>query len=185
MSRYKTQLTGGTGDVNPQWYRGKVTTTTADVAITAGFISPIAKGIFAKKGMATVMEILRVVFTIPAYPPVAAVLETSEGRFCCLTTRDHGIDVVFADEPDIIAHYRDGSIGAFTAGGTYQMFDPVTICMDLTDGAGHGILVGSDYIYFQGDTVAFGVTTTWRFAILYRFKNVTLTEYIGIVQSQQ
>jgi hypothetical protein len=63
---------------------------------------------------------------------------------------------------------------------------------DLTDGAGHGILVATDNIWLTGQlivaapggisVIASGVVFC---DIFYRFKKVTLQEYIGIVQSQQ
>lgn len=69
---------------------------------------------------------------------------------------------------------------------------------DLTDESGHGVLVASDnlYLFVMGnesegvfgngttvDPLLQGVDCTCE--VLYRFKDVSLTEYIGIVQSQQ
>lgn len=64
---------------------------------------------------------------------------------------------------------------------------------DLTDGAGHGILIATDNIFLvvQGLLTSYGAATTGAiqaFAqadLIYRFKEVALAEYIGIVQSQQ
>lgn len=58
---------------------------------------------------------------------------------------------------------------------------------DLTDGAGHGILVAVDKFYAQihSTYVAWGGTGGIDFKFLYRFKKVSLAEYVGIVQSQQ
>lgn len=63
---------------------------------------------------------------------------------------------------------------------------------DLTDGAGHGVLIATDNIYFTlySTCSATGTATTSvqanaTLALLYRFKRVNLQEYIGIVQSQQ
>lgn len=64
---------------------------------------------------------------------------------------------------------------------------------DLTDGAGHGVLVATDNVFLTlqtalssiiGTSVG-GITGVAECAILYRFKEVGLAEYIGIVQSQQ
>lgn len=63
----------------------------------------------------------------------------------------------------------------------------------MTDGAGHGVLVATDNIYLTlqtalssviGSSVG-GIQGFGEAAILYRFKEVGLAEYIGIVQSQQ
>jgi hypothetical protein len=56
---------------------------------------------------------------------------------------------------------------------------------DFTDGAGHGILVATDNIFIQASTNGQNTASLFRFKILYRFKSVSLVEYIGIVQSQQ
>lgn len=62
---------------------------------------------------------------------------------------------------------------------------------DLTDGAGHGLLVATDNIWLtcQVGATAPGLAITVSglvvLDIFYRFKKVTLQEYIGIVQSQQ
>lgn len=71
------------------------------------------------------------------------------------------------------------------------------IIHDLTDGAGHGILIATDNIYLNAlvayvdaDTsAAYAGAPSFIFAasnceLIYRFKAVTLQEYIGIVQSQ-
>jgi hypothetical protein len=59
--------------------------------------------------------------------------------------------------------------------------------IDVTDGAGHGILVATDQIFVGG--IEAGITlagsSLMGARIMYRWKNVSLTEYIGIVQSQQ
>lgn len=62
---------------------------------------------------------------------------------------------------------------------------------DLTDGAGHGVLIATDNIwltaFINGAVPDIGTTAALNVfcEILYRFKKVTLQEYIGIVQSQQ
>lgn len=63
---------------------------------------------------------------------------------------------------------------------------------DFTDGAGHGILIATDNIFLtivaQGasiDGVSYNFAGQGRVDLLYRFKEITLQEYIGIVQSQQ
>jgi len=65
------------------------------------------------------------------------------------------------------------------------MHEAMPKVIDLTDGMGHGILVASDYFFVQVDSDGIGAVITTYFKLLYRIKNVALTEYIGIVQSQQ
>ena len=66
-----------------------------------------------------------------------------------------------------------------------QWKDP--IIHDLTDGAGHGVLVATDQLFFTVGFIATRTLVNNRTAvcrILYRFKDVSLQEYIGIVQQQ-
>lgn len=63
---------------------------------------------------------------------------------------------------------------------------------DLTDGAGHGLLVATDSIWLTqylsiaaAGSIGFTSSIGTIAEIIYRFKKVTLQEYIGIVQSQQ
>ena len=78
----------------------------------------------------------------------------------------------------------DNSVG-MTAGPA----DPQT--HDLTDDAGHGVLVASDKLWFFisnrysiNNTGTGAGASTAIIRVLYRFKSVGLTEYIGLVQSQ-
>lgn len=182
---YYSSLTGGTGDVNPQLFKGRLATTTANQPISLAFINPVSKGIFAKTGLATVMEILKIWVKMGPYEAHADVAEVTHTRRLAIGTKDHGITQIYMDEPDLILYHEDNYYGAFTAGGTYGAFTPSVFEYDFTDNAGHGILVASDYIYVQSDTDNFDATTTHMFSILYRFKNVSIQEYVGIVQSQQ
>lgn len=56
---------------------------------------------------------------------------------------------------------------------------------DLTDGAGHGVLIATDSIYCNLQSVVTGILNDVVVKIGYRWKEVALVEYIGIVQSQQ
>ena len=72
-----------------------------------------------------------------------------------------------------------------TAGAVFTAGD-LTGVWDYTDSQGHGLLVGTDFIYLGFDTEATAVaTSSAEVRIEYRIKTVSATEYIGIVQSQQ
>lgn len=74
---------------------------------------------------------------------------------------------------------------AFSAGGSVAQDVVMPYCYDCTDGAGHGVLVATDNIYITMNTNGWQGAANADFKILYRFKEVSLVEYIGIVQSQQ
>lgn len=57
----------------------------------------------------------------------------------------------------------------------------------LNDGAGHGVLIATDNIYLSYVVAGALASTPVAFIarMLYRFKEVGIAEYVGIVQSQQ
>jgi len=57
--------------------------------------------------------------------------------------------------------------------------------MDYTDGDGNGILIGVDTLYLYVFSQETGGSDDFCVRILYRFRQVALSEYLGIVQSQQ
>jgi hypothetical protein len=176
-------LSGGTGDVNPQWlvFNGNLqsapNTFTEDVINTP--ISRFPQG----KGKSVVLEILKVQFDVPAPDINGGAGGTLFTTICQLTTNSQ--NGIIASGVQIIAYKQGYNRGAFTAAGTYESSQDGTWLIDLTDGAGHGILVATDQMYFGVNTVNFNAAATFRCRMLYRFKLVSLEEYIGIVQSQQ
>lgn len=81
-------------------------------------------------------------------------------------------------------NYRE-FLGAFTAAGSLSNVYNQMLEMDLTDGAGHGLLLATNSIFMQGDTTLFTpAVAVFDCKMLYRFKTVDILEYVGIVQSQ-
>lgn len=70
-----------------------------------------------------------------------------------------------------------------TAVGISLLQDPIRI--DLTDSAGNGILVATDSLFVVGSGLNNAVVGSYTAKVAYRLVNVGITEYIGIVQSQQ
>jgi len=111
---------------------------------------------------------------------VSVYLTTSSFGTAEPTVQSTGGKVVHTKRVDLL------SVAAAPA-ASYQITDWTDI-VDLTDGAGHGLLVATDTIFIGTIQTSAAVPITggsvaWR--IMYRWKNVTLQEYIGIVQSQQ
>lgn len=182
--RSKDTLTGGSHDVNPQWMTGRVTQSAADVTTTAPFRLP-RQVLPGAQGRALVMEVLRVWFDTPAGTTTAAA-PAAYGFKVALTTKDFGTTSVPTDEPTLFAYHQKEIVNAFTAAGTFWFISNEPFVLDLTDGQGHGVLVATDSIFFQLNSItATGVINAATFKILYRWKEIGLAEYIGIVQSQQ
>ena len=176
-------LTGGSGDVNPQLFSGEGRTTAINTPHTSAFATPVSR--LPKHGnRVAVMEILKI-WVYPAPFTVTAVGEGYYNIWVNFGTKDFGATAATAKEASLFAYLRRNYKHAWTAGQGYMYGEDVPIEIDLTDGVGHGVLVASDYMYVQVDSHAYGSLLAIPFKILYRIKNVALTEYIGIVQSQQ
>lgn len=172
-SNSNSSLTGGTGDVNPQYLSAFVTQSGNDVTTSATINIPIQR--LPDSGRAQVMEVLKV------YADFDSNAETDWGGELYLTTRQHGSTRVGFASPDVIAFFT--ITHTITVSGATKLAGPLV--WNATDEAGHGVLVATDNMYLQIFTNNTGVVNEGVIKVLYRWKNVSLAEYIGIVQSQQ
>lgn len=179
-------LTGGTGDVNPQLLSDSAAQSAADTTTTSQLVLPIQRIATNAPNQSVVMEVLKIFVQFPAFGAIANVAEVAENMTCAFGTRNASTTALTLSDPSVIWMAQVRRQGAFTAGGTYGYIeDPCTVTVDLTDGAGHGVLVATDSLFIQVGSANTGQTVTARFKILYRWKRVGLAEYIGLVQSQQ
>ncbi len=174
--RYRDTLTGGTGDVNPQVIRASVEQLTLNSYAEKEIDIPLN---LPKSGTrATVMEILRIkiLYNIVPGPEIGS----HKSSWQLSTTSLPQIYMI--DNPLVIA--TDAmTTGTVTTGSVTVTSSLKTY--DMTDGAGHGYLIASDNLYFSVATSSF-VTNLQRMAIqiIYRWKSIGLTEFIGILTSQ-
>lgn len=131
---------------------------------------------------AIVIEVLKVFFNLSepdANPAAGGSLLNISAQ---LSTK--ALAAITAGDPTVFAIGEKLIRGAFTAAGTYgtAYTDPFTL--DLTDGAGHGVLIATDQMFLGVNTVGFVAAGGAVVKLLYRFKEIKLAEYIGIVQSQ-
>ena len=180
-----SDLTGGTGDVNPQLLSDSITQSAADTTTTQQVVLPIQRIAANAPSTAIVMEVLKIWVQNAAFGDVGNVAETSKSQNLVFSTRNTGTTNQSLADPAVFAVIRTTQQGAWTAAGSYayQEFNIQTV--DLTDGAGHGILIATDSIFVQAVSAATGNANMMQWKILYRWKRVSLAEYIGIVQSQQ
>jgi len=184
-------LTGGSGDVNPQWFGMQVSQQGTDLTTTAAVPLPVQR--LKDEGKSQVMEVLRVQWDLPAFLPgssstlsVLGILTTKDPNLTSgnipLTTfnklRAQGSTVDYFNRTFATSATFVGDIG----------YDEPTM-HDLTDGAGHGLLVATDTLFLTvasevGSSGATGAQSNIMCKVLYRWKNVTVQEYVGIVQSQ-
>jgi len=182
-------LTGGTGDVNPQFMNIRIVQTATNSLATNNVVIPIArtKQFGAKT---TVMEILKVFICFNEFPGMAGVNPAvqSHHTYGALLIGDQQALRSFEHWSIIACKYvRVVKMEIAGADSPWVIEQQMPWCWDLTDGQGHGILVATDSLTAQIHTTNYlpGGLNGVEIKILYRFKNVALTEYLGIVQGQQ
>ena len=181
------QLTGGTGDVNPQYISGLLTLSAANTATEVVIGTPIVRVGPQTSGQAIIMELISLWVDMPAIDLDAAGATTRTSQFSFATVSAGSTPAIATlDNPRCILFIENTTRNAFTAAGTGTLDrqeGPRT--WNFTDGAGHGILVATDNLFVVGNTANQTGASTFRWKMSYRFKKVSLIEYIGIVQSQQ
>lgn len=179
-------LTGGTRDVNPQFMLISTTQSAADVTTTSSIPVPINRLGGGSTQNVVIIEILKLFWQFTDFAVSGAAAEAAEELRGFLGTSDLGtVNVSFAN-PAVIMGAQIRRQSAFTATGSYMAYEPNRpLKADLTDGAGHGVLVATDRLFLQAQSTNTQGTNSVELRILYRFKKVSLAEYIGIVQSQQ
>jgi len=200
----KRALTGGTDDVNPQWLSHNFTGVLPVAPGTIGLGETVTLPVYplgaGTKERATVLEVfaIEVMMDAPFQQPGGPVNAQTEFRLKLGASQTDPVAQTFTDfmrDPGALflstRHYTMGNAAGNWAGAN----DPALLAwrFDLGDRAGHGVLWAAQTITFQlyveNSVTPFWqpspaiVSVSWR--MLYRFKSVGLTEYIGIVQSQQ
>lgn len=182
-SRAGDSLTGGSGDVNPQWLVfPNLNTSNTDTYTQTQITLPVSR-LPARGNKAMVIEVLRVWFDNPSFPgafPATGAITQAQQQLATasLSSIQHASTAAFA----FASQKWKGSPGGAEAYAT-AFEEPQEL--DLTDGNGHGILIATDTIFWGINTANFPAAASFNCRLLYRWKEVTLTEYIGMVQSQQ
>lgn len=181
--RSKDTLTGGTGDVSPQFMQGNVAMTAANTFKELVQPIPVQRMVGGAPQKATIIEVLKVFVNIPELDATSAVEAFFNATLQVMLKSQTGITGL--GNPSCITLVERSAHKAFTAGGTYETVYTDPIVVDLTDGAGHGILVATDNLFIGAITSGYTNPVNFQWKILYRWKTVSLPEYIGIVQGQQ
>jgi hypothetical protein len=187
--RARSSLTGGTGDVNPQWFNLSNGINPEAAYADSGNSIPIQR--LPDGNSAQVMEVLKVEWGFGSASTFTATSADANFRGYLLT-RSFGTAEPTSQQSSgvLISKWQPGfasrSIGT-PADQQISIYVEAPYVEDLTDGMGHGVLVATDQLFLG--TVQSGatnpVTGNITCRLLYRWKNVRLSEYIGIVQSQQ
>lgn len=176
------RVSGGTGDVSPQLMSAINTMPSANTANEIRIPLPISRFTVKNTTRVVVLEVLKVYWNLPrvdANNAVGGDNIVSTGQLSTVA----GLGIALND-PRTLVYADKQDRGSFTAGGTYQSVQVDPVIVDMTDGAGHGVLIGVDSLFFTVSTLGFSAAANFGVKLLYRFKEVGLQEYIGIVQQQ-
>ena len=212
MSRKRSttgyELTGGTGDVNPQLFKFNPLANPVQYnpGAAAGQFYELSQSITtplngyqstSQSGRATVMELLKVFIEVIALFDAAAGTQTVFTEFGALLTGPAPNNVAQAATDGFVAPRALAAWNSIRAvgEGTSESNTPPGEAMhvyDMTDGAGHGVLIASPQLSLVervnlrgGSNFIPAGNLAIHVAFLYRFKDVPLQEYLGILQSQQ
>lgn len=188
MKRGRNELTGGSRDVNPQtMLLQSANMTAADTTFVSSTGLPIPR-LPISKGRSLVMEIIAVdLFLLDTGFVAGTTTITSLAVTTNPNTNDlsivNNVGLGFFGDPRTLIQWTrtNQSVGSQDSSGIYDNIKH----FDMTDEAGHGILVATDNLFLAISSSGTASTGNGAAKITYRFKDVALEEYIGIVQSQQ
>jgi len=178
-------LGGGTGDVKPQFLTLSTGEMAPDTYDVTQFALPVPR-FGTMKSKATVFEIL----SVDWYLAPAILTDGVHAAFGYLTTATNRVDsepFILQDiatdvgRPQTFAAVGENNI-LIVQGGLNATFPRH---VDLTDGAGNGILIATDSLTIVTANVDDAANAVSVAKIKYRLTNVGISEYVGIVQSQQ
>ena len=167
-------LTGGTRDVNPQYASLDLTESAANTFTQGTLELPVLRGRNGN-GRYQVIELLKAWVTISGGAGA-----TGDGRNVQLATSSQTAMATTFGNPDIVMLWNDGII--ITTSGLYVPQNPQTI--DFTDGAGHGIIISTERMFFSVIGVSQTGALVSSLRILYRFKNISVDEFVGLAIQQ-
>ena len=189
MKRARTSggsLTGGTGDVKPQIITLDTGTANAVTEYVVNRVGLPVPRFGTLKTKATIMEILSVGW----YVNIENDSDQTTQDYCYLTTSTTRItgdtgslaaSALDVTDPKAFAFVFSGRI-LLTSGVSMTQY-PINI--DLTDQNGNGMLIATDQLFVVGANIGGGTAGSYVAKVKYRLVNVGITEYVGIVQSQQ
>lgn len=186
-------LTGGTNDVNPQPLRARITLTalTTDTRALSSIALPVPVQRLGAGNRAQVLEILKIDWDMNA-PWTGTQAIQKVAYTLTVSTRSNGttnVPTFGSADPYSIMHFaKNISIEGIATAGTSGITVYDSDSRDLSDGAGHGVLMGMDTIYIQFTALSqfsagTSVAPSANLCIWYRWKNVGFSEYVGMVTS--
>lgn len=171
-------LTGGTRDMNPQWFHFDGTQTANDTTLCKELALPVTR--LPQRNRVVILELLKF---HGVWLNGFNVAVANQDILIGLSTANYANAVnAYLDYPACFMSLKKQFAVVGAAGGLPTTND---FSYDFTDGAGHGLLVAADKIYFLIASSFTAQSNHVNCGLLYRFKAVSMTEYVGIVQGGQ
>lgn len=167
-------LTGGTGDVNPQYLTFSAVQSSLNETVVVESPLNLGPSATVKKGKALVFELLKIQsewagnFNDGLVNSVTIVFTTQE------SAQSINSPAAFYEFPIINRNILNDL--------TFTII-PKDV-QDFTDGAGHGILIATPSIFMIFGSVGLDLVSACAAKVFYRWKEVSIEEYIGIVTQQ-
>jgi len=178
-------LTGGSKDVNPQILTLSAGQSAADTDTNVNVFLPVQR-LNARSGRSLVLEILWVKwFLLDMFTVGAAGVARVQALLTTNQEPSTAVNVATRDPRNLSIFNMFQQTGAASNAGFQFTQEAFTKFDDLTDGAGHGVLVATDNMNINIQSSGTGIVNNLMLQVGYRWKEVALVEYIGIVQSQQ
>jgi len=160
-------------DIFPQWMRMRLQMSASNTFTKKAFETPVIAG----PNMYYIMNILKVYWIITAADGTTLVTAKSAGHTFQIT-RNEQADIINDDIDDLIFVGQNEHItltsGAITGG--WKM-------VDISDGAGHGVLVADKEIWMgidaDADSTTVGTARAW---LLYTMQKVSPEELLDMLQ---
>ncbi len=177
-------LTGGTGDVKPQWLTQTTPLASGVDDYTIAEIN-VPRVVFSSPGRSTVMEILRVdwYLGILGHSDLDRVmLGTLTTRLSRANSETVTLLTLSADLADPSNFAQAVQNNGLLTSGSISTVQPISISMN--DGNGNGMLIATDRIFMMCGEFDNTGSSPHTVKILYRMTEVSIEEYVGIVASQ-
>ncbi len=169
------RLTGGTRDVNPQLLGANVVMSAANTFTETEVSVPVLR-VTMQANRAQVIEILGVWFNYSGED-----LDSASERYQAQIVTSTATAIVRFDNSDHVVPALDVQNNLLTSGAsvTENVF-----YRDMTDGAGHGVIVATPSVFFGMNSTGLAAAAACNMLLKYRFKNVSLQEFIGLAIQQ-
>ena len=160
----------------PNYMTGALTLSAANTFTTESIATPIPRLPTGSGATSTIMELLYLELDVRSTDFLVTADQVEFG----ISVGSSPSAVIGINNPSAVLQVSLDY--ALATSGSVLLHMPIR--HSLQEENGFGFLLAADTINTTGNSVGMAAATIFRWRLYYRFVNVSLTEYIGIVQSQ-